>query len=271
MALGEEIEIEIVMVDEADGLPVGSTDYPAEELPEHLEAGARIGIDGVHWEVVRAAPSARAEVIAAGRTVLTVRRVDTADPRQIGYTLPTICAELPLLSPAAGGGGEDLVIHEDDWRQTELVERRLLAGVEAELRAVRRIRDECSHRVGDEDTASWGFREIHLRRGPVEPLVGALSLDRLYELLPVSRTYTGVSLRDGQGRVAGSFALEVAGGAGPVTLYGRCFGERVAALALRAEVAPDAVPGLARLMAEHDLLLVDWCTGRCTGPDGSAP
>ncbi|GAA3022552.1 hypothetical protein GCM10020229_37500 [Kitasatospora albolonga] len=258
--------IEVVAVDEADGLPLGSAEYAVQELPESFEPGVRLGIGGAHWEVVRAQPAARAEVLAEGRAVLTVRRIETADPQQVGYTLPTLCAELPPLSPAPGGD-DDLVIHEDDWRQTELVERRLLAGVEAELRAVRRIWDECSSRVGEGESAFWGFTELHLRRGPAEPLAGSLTLGRLYELLPVTRTYTGVSLRDGQGRVTSSFAVE----AGPVVVYGRCDGEQVLAVGLGAAVAPQDVPWLAGLMAEFDLLLVDWCAGGYAEAAGSAP
>ncbi|MFJ8041290.1 hypothetical protein ACIRBX_12375 [Kitasatospora sp. NPDC096147] len=258
--------IVMVFVDEADGLPLGKAEYPAEELPE-FRPGAGLGVGEHLWEVLRTEPADRAGVLAAGRAVVSVRRVEKVDPRLVGYTIPTMLADLPPLVPAVGGSEDDLVIHEDDWRQVELIERRQLAGVEAELRAVRRIWAENARRLGSGGEERWGFTELHQRRGPAEPLVGALTLERLYALLPVSRTYEGVALRQEQGRVADSFAVEV----GSAVLYGRSVAGRVSALGLVVAVAPGEVPGLAGLMAEYDLVLVDWCAARSTGAEGEGP
>jgi hypothetical protein len=198
--------------------------------------------------------------------VLTLRRLQQVDPRQVGYTLPTICAELPPVSPpgeAPDEAPDDLVIHEDDWRQAELVERRCAAEVEAQLRDILRVFREHSRTIGEGDTAVRVFDRLHLREDPAEPLAGALTRRRLFELLPASHVYAGVALRDGQGRVADSFAARV----GPVAVYGRCSGDRVTTLGL-APVAPATVaevPGLAEVMREFDLVLVDWCSLRCEG------
>ncbi|MFE2545960.1 hypothetical protein [Actinacidiphila glaucinigra] len=252
--------IDVTLVDVADGRPFGRSGLPAGQLPESFTPETRLELGGAVWEVVRADPADRPAFLAAGRLVLTLRRLLTADPRQIGYTLPTLCAELPPLTPP-DGTADDLEIHEDEWRQAELVERRRTAEVEAQLAAVTRVVREHARTVGEGASAVRVFDELHLRETPAEPLTGTLTRQRLLQLLPAEHVYTGVALRDGQGRVADSFAARV----GPVAVYGRCAGDRVVTLGLTpaARATVEAVPGLAGLMREFGLVLVDWCAVRC--------
>ncbi|MFF7215965.1 hypothetical protein ACFZAU_36415 [Streptomyces sp. NPDC008238] len=251
--------IDVTLVDAADGQPFGRSELPAGQLPETFTPETRLDLGGAVWEVVRAQPADRAAFLAAGRLVLTLRRLRTVDPRQVAYSLPTLCADLPPLTPP-DDAADDLEIHEDDWRQTELVERRCIAQVEAQLACVARILRDHARTVGEDGSAVRVFDALHLRESPAEPLTGALTRRRLFELLPVSHEFAGVALREGQGRVADSFAARV----GPVAVYGRCAGDRVVTLGLlpasRATVRD--VPGLAALMREFGLVLVDWCAAR---------
>ncbi|MDX2819430.1 hypothetical protein PV410_44170 [Streptomyces sp. PA03-5A] len=254
----EDSLIEVTLVDAADGLPFGRSELPSGQLPESFAPETRLDLGGAVWQVVRAQPADRTAYLASGRLVLTLRRLGTVDPRQVAYTLPTLCAELPPLAPA-DPAADDLEVHEDEWRQAELVERRCAAQVEAELADITRIFREHARTVGEGEEAVQVFDELHLRETPAEPLTGALTRQRLFDVLPASHTYAGVALRDGQGRVADSFAARV----GPVTVYGRCAGDRVVTLGLTpAARATVAVPGLAQLMREFGLVLVDWCAPR---------
>ncbi|MER7754528.1 hypothetical protein [Kitasatospora sp. NPDC097643] len=255
--------IELLLVDAADGQPFGRSELPAEQLPDSFAPHMQLDLgDGV-WEVVSAEPADRSGYLAAGRLVLTLRRVPSVDPQDVGFTLPTLCAELPPLSPP-DDTADDLVLHEDEWRQAELVERGRRAEVEAELTQIRQVFAEHSRTVGEGEAALRVFEQLHLRERPAEPLLGALTRQRLFELLPAGREFTGVALRDGQGRVADSFAAEV----GPVTVYGRCTDGVVTALGVTPAAAATVpgVPGLAELMREFDLLLVAWCSLRCEEP-----
>ncbi|GAA2781634.1 hypothetical protein GCM10010441_03230 [Kitasatospora paracochleata] len=252
--------IDVLLIDAEDGQPFGRSEMPSELLPESFAPATRLDLGDSRWEVVAAQPAERDAYLAAGQLVLTLRRLRTVDPQEIAYTLPTLCAELPPLTPP-DGTQDDLVIHEDEWRQAELVERAQLAAVETELHEIRQIFEHHSASAGEGDTAIRVFDNLHLRQGPADPLTGALTRQRLLELLPSDRVFAGVALRDGQGRVADSFAAQV----GPVAVYGRCAGDRVTVLGVTpaGRASTDEVPGLAAVMAEFDLLLVDWCSVRC--------
>ncbi|MET8630728.1 hypothetical protein ABZW30_44770 [Kitasatospora sp. NPDC004669] len=266
--MSDKTVIELVLVDAENGKPFARSEMPVNQLPETFAHATRLDLGGQGWEVVDAQPAEVQEFRATGRLVLTLRRVHQVDPRTIGYTLPSILEELPPLAPA-DPTADDLVIHEDDWRQTELVERGCAGSVADELEQIRRIYRHHSQSLGEGESAFLGFTRLHPRRGPELPLPsGTLTQQRLFELLPVSRRYDGVALRDAQGRIVGSFAARV----GEITVYG-CTDPsgRVTALGLTPAVpGPDAVPGLTAVLREFDLLLVDWCATRCEDATGPA-
>ncbi|MEV4561749.1 hypothetical protein AB0K51_32880 [Kitasatospora sp. NPDC049285] len=259
-----EIRILVTFIDAADGQPFARSEMPAEQLPESFEAATRLAVGGAHWEVVAAEPVRQTAWLVTGRLELTLRRIEGIDPRLIGGTLPSICAELPPLEDPTLRS-DDLVIHEDDWRQTELVSRRFRAEVEDQLDRIGAV-FERSRVVGQGDRALRVFDELHLRTRPVRPVDAPLTVDRLYQLLTPTRMFSGVALRDGQGRVADSFAAE----AGPVTVYGlhTVPGNLVTVLALAPTTASAAdFPELADLMEQFDLLLIDWCSLRGEDPE----
>ncbi|MGW5355223.1 hypothetical protein ACWERV_32480 [Streptomyces sp. NPDC004031] len=244
---------------------MGRTELAPEQLPESFEHATRLDIAGESWDVVRADPPTAPEFVAGGSLVLTLSRVQVAAPEGVKYSLPTVYDALPPTVPAQAGSGGLFLIHEDDWRQTEMVSRQVAgeAETEAELRAIRRIHQEHSRLVGHGDSSLRAFDMIHIRRAPAAPLAADVSRRRLSELLPgVSTPYTGVSYDGGRSRVAGSFAVD----AGPFTLYGRAQGDQVTVLCLTpsaSTVGPDAAAGptsaLGQAMGEFGLVLIDWC------------
>jgi hypothetical protein len=191
--------------------------------------------------------------------VLTVRRLGHVPLDQVRYSLPTISDPLPPMLPNAPSG-ELLELHEDDWRQVELVSGTQATTVMAEFDAIRRVYDE--HGVAGPDGVLRGFDSIHLRRRLSEPLSPALPGRQLRRLLPaIQHVYRGVGFRDTAGGVAGSFAL----GLGPVAIYGVTDRETVTTLALHPDdrstlgLLTTVADGIAAAMRAFDLLFVDWC------------
>lgn len=262
--------VRVVFVDAADGSEVGRTELGAGQLPESFAAATRLEIAGEPWDVVRAEPPTADQFVAGGSLVLTLSRVQVAAPEDVSYSLPTIYDALPPTEIAQAGAGALFGIHEDDWRQTELLSRQVAAGpeVEAELRAIRRIHREHSRLVGQGDSALRAFDTIHIRRAPLAPLAGAdVSGRRLSELRRADGTpYAGVTYDGGRSRVADSFAVDT----GSFTLYGQTHGDRVEVLCLAPSPGTAAEPAaaLAQTMRDYDLVLVDWGSATLWDPAG---
>lgn len=259
------VRVQVVFLDVANGSELGRTELAPGQLPESFEPATRLELAGEPWDVVRADPPTAPEFVAGGSLVLTLSRVQVAAAEGWNYSLPTIYDALPPAVPAQAGYGGLFVIHEDDWRQTEMISRQMAgkAETEAELRAIRRIYQEHSRLIGQDDSSLRAFDAIHIRRAPAAPLAAGVSRRRLSELLPAGGTpYTGVSYDGGRSRVAGSFAVDT----GPFTVYGRAQGDQVTVLCLAlsaSTVAPgsaaEPAAGLGQAMGEFGLVLVDWC------------
>jgi hypothetical protein len=224
-----------------------------------------LSLAGEPWSVVRAEPPTAAEFGASGRLVLTLSRVVSVSPNDILYSLPTLYERLPAVAPAAADL-DLLQLHEDDWRQVELVSAGLLDVVHAELAAIQQVHQE--HAVTAPDGGLVGFRSLHVRTAPAEPLSPPLSKARLLEMLPAQHTYPGVGFASTPGLATDSFAYA----SGPVNIYGLATGDEVTVLGVqtggpRSEAIADAAAGLAGLMGASGLVLVDWCRCATVGPD----
>ncbi|AUH42103.1 hypothetical protein [Streptomyces sp. CMB-StM0423] len=252
--------VRVVFVDAGTEEEFARTELAPGQLPDSFEHETRLDLGGEPWAVVRAEPPTAAQFRRSGSLVLTLRRIQSMDPQEMAYSLPTVFDPLPATEESTGPG-EHLVIHEDDWRQAEMVSRRLAGQVEAEMRAIHEVLQQHARVIGEGASPVRVFDRIHLRRTPTAPLSTEVSLRRLSELLPAGgRPYAGVRFRDDPGRVVGSFALA----SDPLTVYGQAQGDLVTTLCLvpSPDAAAESAAGLEQAMREFDLLLADWCTGR---------
>jgi hypothetical protein len=234
--------VHLVLVDAASGRSIGEVDLPADNLPESFAATTTLHLGDSDWTVERAEPITRAAAAAAGRLRLVVRKVERVDPRTVLFSLPTLENALP---PMQDGDGDALRIHEDDWRQLELVAARFEPEVVAELAAIREVHAE-------RDGA--GFRRLHVRERIPQPLAGTE--------LPLASVSRGprrhLAFEGSSGIVAGGFAFDATEGA----LYGR--EEAGCAVVVAAWRAPLDV--LAAVARGRQLLIVDWCHARMIRP-----
>lgn len=249
--------IQVRFFDATTGQPLGEASLPVGNLPQTFEAATTLKLGDKMYAVVSAFPKTAQEFRATGQLRLDMREMqtETVDPKDILYSLPTLSSELPDLEEGSTKlGRQVLEMHEDDWRQIELVALTLETSIENELRAVARIHQK--HRQ------SAGFDAIHIRKEVPAPMQGSwLTLDELRSYLGETASwFEGVAFQGMTGVVAGGFAVKLASG---VTLYGLQWGGRVQVLALRppkgltgAEADMRLVAGLA---TRHQLCLVDWC------------
>ncbi|MCO5992088.1 hypothetical protein [Actinoallomurus rhizosphaericola] len=253
--------VSVVFVDEGTGREIGRSVLTAEALPDTFEVDTTLHLGDTDWSVRRAEPPTAAQFVATGALTLTVRRVESAPPDTVLYSLPTLYDPLPTVGGRAGDA-DAFEIHEDGWRQVEMISADLGDVVTTELLAVRRIHDEHARR--DEQGRVYGFEAIHLRAEPVRPLPRSVPLLRLMGLLPpADRHYAGVGYQGASGLIADSFAFTV----GPLVLYGIAEGDLVTTLCVTVErrEAPERLAPLTHALAEAmrtlGVVLVDWC--RC--------
>jgi hypothetical protein len=230
---------------------IAESELMPEALPDRFDAETRLHLANDTWEVLRVEPPARVDWLRGGLLTLTVRRIEVPPPptRDIEYSMPTLCDRLPAMAPAPRDGQLLLTLSEDLWRQVELVSRTHTAVVHEQLAAIERI---VGARTGP------GFREVHLRQQPTSPLVDChLTTAILERALPAAEPFDGVGFGPPRGAIEGGFAYA----SGELRVYGVTMDGVAICLAL--ERAPATVtPPLKALIADHGLLLVDWCAAR---------
>jgi hypothetical protein len=228
-----------------------------EQLPESFLQATKLTLAGADWTVQSAEPPTRAEFAASGQLVLKLAKaaVQYIDPREVLYSLPTLNDELPAESEPIDG--TEIVLHEDDWRQVELVHWSHQEIVVSELEAI--------HAIYREQRQGNGFKEIHLRERLPHPLAGA-RID-WSELAPITGGgYQSLSFQDHDERVAGGFAVERPTGS---VICGTRDGATITTLCLgRGWLTPDpeARAAIEALAARHQLMLVNWVRCAATGP-----
>lgn len=235
--------VHVVLLDANTQRALGEVALEAAQLPESFAASTTLHLGGADWQVVHASSTTRDEYVALGKLVLQLRRVEQVDPRTILFSLPTIENVAP---PTTRGAvpGDAVAMHEDDWRQVELVSSRFAAEIAAEQADIRAIFAE--HRRGA------AFAKLHVRQRIPAPLAGAVI--RIDEL---ARLGVRRALAIGPGGappalVDGGFAFVTPSGA----IYGREAGGAIVALGLISGSDPALIQPLAR---SHGLTLVSWC------------
>lgn len=264
----DEQQVHVLFIDASTGEPLGQTHLSANQLPETFEVSTTLTISGQEWSVVSAEPARAEGFRQTGKLVLTLAKISRVNPKDILYSLPTICDAIPALAPGSERRGKQVFeIHEDDWRQVEFVSRSHKSAIDAQLAEIRRIYDEASIDNG----RFLAFKELALRSKLTTPISSQIPLSQLLSVFPNSSPYEGVSYPKELGLVAGGFAFRLAG----LTIYGQAVDDLVQTLALHAgpgniEGIPGLVPAFTSLMSRYDLYLVDWCTMTLLAPASEA-
>lgn len=255
--------VEVLFVDADSHDEIARSAVPGDQLPESFDdASTTVELQGVPWTVVAAEPPHASLFRESGRLVLQVRRQQFIDPQTILFSLPTICDALPQVAAPDDAAlvTDRLVLHEDDWRQIELVSAAALPAVERELAQIREVFEQHTHRATD--GALVGFTRTHVRVAPTEPLSGSVSWTALLRLCPAPGHQPGtVGFLGTDGIVARSFVVPI----GPGNLYGVAGRDDVHILGLDLDDlrTPADAAGLASaldpVMREFGLLLVAWC------------
>jgi len=177
-----------------------------------------------------------------------------AAPGEFLYSLPTICEWMPSVDEKSRCTDRSLRLHEDDWRQAELVSYDCRDEIESMLDAIYDIYQKARSPVG-------AFRKIYVRDRIPEPLSGRrIDADSLRRRFPGAVDYDALGYESSEGCVEGGFAWRTEGG---LLIYGRRNGDALHALCLEIlnrgpELEADG-RALETFCDGNRLVLVDWC------------
>lgn len=250
--------VRVLFVDADSGTTFAQTESPPELLPESFEAHTTVHVQGQEWEVLSAAPVTRAECVTGGELRLNLRKLNVLQipPGEILFSLPTICDGIPGIANGTSKLGKNVLeLHEDHWRQVELVSVSQLDEARACLAKIERIHAE-------QRVPSGGFKKLHLRTELPAPIVpNGLTMSTLRSTFSLGLTdYDGVSYEGVAGLIEGGFAFRTAASldvygieiGGAVTTVGLVVGRYVQGIEADAR-------SLANLLRGSGLVLVDWC------------
>ena len=143
--------------------------------------------------------------------------------------------------------GDELVLDEDDWRQVELVSRAFAAESDVEIAAIRAIHEQ--------ESASVGWKKIHVRKRPDPPIASSLSRNDIAHAFG-SVTFHAVCF--GNSPIASAFSFR----AEKLQCYGIEEDGTVTVLGIAEHSEQEeGVDALARIAHEFDLERIHWC--RC--------
>jgi hypothetical protein len=250
-------EIEVIFVNAETNQAFARSFIPADELPTSFEARTTFHIKDEDWEVVKASSMTAKQFIKAGKLILTLQKVKTGyvQAKDILYTLPTLNKETPpLIKGSSKLNKHVLELHEDEWRQIELVSPIYKDKIIGHFQEIARIHNEQSIFNG----VFYAYKEIYLRDGIDNPLKQAIRLSELYSKLSTKSTqYEGLTYEDVAGLIAGGFAFH----SGELDFYGQQIDGRVNILCLHSRIinyTPQEALFLKEIMSQYDLILVDW-------------
>jgi len=259
-------KVQMTVINADDGQFIAKSALRPEDIPERFDLETTIHLGDQEFHVVEADPIDRERYTKSGKLTLKVRKVEYISPQEILFSLPTICNEIGAIVPADTIGKRILQMHEDDWRQIELISKSLSAKIEGELSSIEEIYRE--KRVAE------GFKALHVRKEIKEPLTSCnLTLTELKLKLEFTTVFDGIGYYTfggpaESGLVKNGFAFE---GAAGLIVYGLVLNDVCTTIGITGSNVTDpeqAAGGMARLLANFELVLVDWC--RASTPSSAA-
>ncbi|HEY9786541.1 MAG TPA: hypothetical protein V6D17_14125 [Candidatus Obscuribacterales bacterium] len=255
---GQKVEVTVIDID--DGSVITRTKQNPADLPERFDQATTVHLGGIEYDVVEAEPPDRATYSKSCQLLLKVRpaTAQVAAPDDILFSLPTISNDLGAVVSADTKGRRLYEMHEDDWRQIEVVSKALSPKIELELAGIEEIYRERRVPAGF-------FQAIHVRKEIPEPLAGChLSLSYFKSALKAATAFDCIAYFNTSGLPANEviqngFAFE---GAGGIIYYGLAQKDAVSVAGLKVMAVADAslaADTLSTLLSEFELVLVDWC------------
>lgn len=249
--------IAVEFLNEGTGAVIAASRVPVIQLPDTFAIATELDLSGEHYVVVSAEPATKAEFARTGKLTVRLRERQRIDPRDILFSLPTICgAALP--ETVERPVGEDFAFMvDDDFRQTEFIDIAFRAEIEAELADIRRIHEH--------ERAQVGFKRLHARGRIPQPLPRGLTWARvtaaLRDFIPVPE----LALNDQRHVVRHALAVRLEEDS---TLWGLEHNGELTLLCVQdlSDATDETIEQIKTLSQSFNLAFVDWCSCRVYYP-----
>jgi hypothetical protein len=171
------------------------------------------------------------------------------------YSTPTINDFIPstVSRSSLEASAECIQIHEDDWRQFELIDAKYKNEIDAELADISKIWDEHSVSLGHDDTA---FRKTHIRKRipvPVQISISRADFEALVGEKMIPMSYLGY-----QGILQNAYAAQVDN----LLIYATIQNDQVTTIGLEPlaqfKLPPEFLERFGKFIQDHNLSLVHW-------------
>jgi hypothetical protein len=245
--------VAVAFIDDATGRQVAASNMPLDQLPDTFALDTDLDLAGSHFVVVRADPQTKAEFAETKRLTVGLRRAERAEPKDILFSVPSICgAALPIASTAASISGDVIVLHEDDWRQCEFVACSQSAEISAELSGIRQIHSDAA--------AAGAWRKIHVRERIAHPLPAGARWSKIAELLGPFEHISGIAFGQRENTVAKTVGARLPD---DVVVWGIEDSGELSVLCVENldRASASTAAALRRVADDLSLALIHWC--RC--------
>ena len=252
-------KILVTLIDDKTNEVIAKAKSPADSLPDDLTIDTQLSIGDDQWYVVSADPGTRAEYMVSKKLTIRLQRLEMIDPANLLYSLPSIYDAIPGCSNLPADDA-DPKLHEDDWRQFELVSQENNSAIDRQFAAIIDIHKE--------HHADPGWKKMHCRSEPEKPIQSRLPLETLREELGPESKIGGVSFRTEPNRILDGFSIQTTDG---ITLYGLAPAGEITVLGLYdtayTTVAENTIASLVTVAKRYNLVLIHWC--RCQKAEAS--
>ena len=190
-------KIDVSFIDSQSKTIIAQSTMPIEQLPESFELNTELNISDTRYSVSNAEPKLKSEFQKSGKLSITLTEIQTIDPKDILFSLPTVSDDFPPYSGNNNPKESYYVTNEDSWRQFEYVSQKLKNIIEEEFTEIRNV--ITNNKVG------VGYNQIHVREKIVDPQIN-MSLKQLTDYFPKSIKLKKVSINNQE--VSNSFSIE---------------------------------------------------------------
>lgn len=246
--------IDVTFIESASQEAFAKSKIPVEQLPDSFEIDTTLDIGDQKWSVDKTEPLTKEEFVKTGTLKVYLTKIQTIDPNELLYSLPTINNGIAQVSKLTKADNNLFIVHEDDWRQIEFVSIRHDAEIANELKAIYEIHK--NHRQGP------GFKQIHVRELIHNPLKNlTISVESLKQHFGDMKEYSGVSFDGNNTFIKNGFAFMTKEN---LILWGDTSSDgSIQNICLAWDKKPSElikmIDSLSKFCKTNKLFLIDWC------------